>query len=136
MNSFIKKLAKQELCRFIKGETKSECAKLRAFKENTDKILLKTWKKILSNLPSKWKIYKQYKERAIKYGIREIDQQSKYLEATGARKYVKQFRKLLIKKYGQDDIRVRKGQEVIFTIAGLKQSHLTCESSNDIRCKF
>jgi len=136
VNSFIKQIAKQEFCRLIKKETKSECAKLRAFNENTEKILLKKWKNILSTLPSKWKIDKQYKERAIKYGIREIDQQSKHLEADGAGKKVKEFRKLLIKIYGEDDLRVRKGREIIFTINQLKQTYSTCQSSNDIKCLF
>ncbi|CAF4359371.1 unnamed protein product, partial [Adineta steineri] len=36
-------------------------------------------------------------------------------------------------KYGQDDLRKRQGQEIIFTITQLKQSHLTCESNNKIK---
>jgi len=134
INSFVKQLVKQQYCRLIKGETKSECVKLRAFKENIDKILFKKWKKILSKLPSKWKIEKNYKERAIKYGIREIDRQSKDLVAAGAGRNVKKFRKLLIQKYGPEDIRVRKGREIIFTINELKQSYSTCETPFDTKC--
>jgi hypothetical protein len=134
INSFVKQLVKQQYCRLIKGETKSECAKLRAFKENIDKILFKKWKKILSKLPSKWKIDKNYKERAIKYGIREIDRQSKDLVAAGAGRNVEKFRKLLIQKYGPEDIRVRKGREIIFTINELKQSYSTCETPLDTKC--
>ncbi len=132
INSFVK----QQYCRLIKGETKSECAKLRAFKENIDQIIYKEWKKILSKLSSKWKIDKSYKERAIKYGIREIDRQSKDLEAAGAGKYVKKFRKLLIQKYGPEDIRVRKGREIIFTIDELRLSYSTCETSFETKCIF
>ncbi len=129
----VKSFVKQRFCRLIRGETKSECAKLRAFKDNIDKIVLKKWIKVLSNLLSKWKINQQYIKRAVKYTIHEIYQQSKDLEAAGAGKDVKNFRKLLIEKYGQDDIRVRKGREIIFTTTGLKQTHLTCQSNNDIK---
>lgn len=135
LNGFVKQLVRQQLCRLVKGETTGECAKLRAFKENIDKILFQKWKKILSKLPSKWKIDKSYKERAIKYGIREIDQQSKDLEAAGAGRIVKEFRKLLLEKYGQD-VRVRKGREMIFTTDELRQSYTTCETPFSIKCAF
>lgn len=120
----------------MKGETKTECAKFQAFKENIDKSVYKKWKKILSKLPSKWKIDQSYKERSIKYGIREIDQQSNDLEAAGAGRYVKDFRKALLQKYGQEDIMVRKGREIIFTTHELKQSRATCETSSSIKCPF
>ncbi len=130
VSAFIVQKIKQEFCRFTKGETKIECAKLRAFKENTDKKVLKKWKKVLLKLPLKWNIHKSYNERAIKYGIQEMNQQSKDLEAAGIGKYVKHFRKFLIQQYGQDDITVRKGREIIFTTTQLKQSHPTCQEDN------
>jgi hypothetical protein len=136
INSFVIQLVKQQYCRLAKGETKSECAKLQAFKENIDKDIYKKWKKILLKLPSKWKIDQRYKERAIKYGIREIDRQSKDLEAAGAGRDIKKFRKLLIEKYGPEDIRVRKGREIILTIDELRPDYSTCETNIETRCVF
>ena len=134
VKGFIKKLVRQEFCRLVKGETREECAKLRAFKQNIDRNVFKKWKRILANLPSKWKIDKTYRERAFKYGIHEIDQQSRDLKAAGAGRTVEKFRKFLQKKYGSEDISVRKGREIIFTIDDLQKSHRTCETPSDKKC--
>lgn len=125
---------KQRLCRLIKGEVKAECAKLIAFKKNMDRGVLRKWKKVLSKLPSKWKIDRTYKEHAIKYGIREIDQQSRDLKSAGAGRSVEKFRKYLQKKYGSDDLSVRKGREIILTVDELLATHPTCESSSNSKC--
>jgi hypothetical protein len=131
----VKTLVKQRFCRLVHGETKSECVKIRVFKANTDRIILRKWMKILSKLPPKLQLNHQYRKRASKYGIVEIDQQSKDLEAAGAGRAVKNFRKLLAQEYGLEDIRLRQGREIILTTAKLKQSHSTCESSKDpTRC--
>ena len=107
--------------------------KLRAFRDNTDNKLLKRWKKVLSSLPSKLKIDSQYRRRAIKYGIHEIYQQAADLDAGGAGKIVKEYRKLLTKTYGNDDVVVRKGREVIVTIDGLKNAPSTCLPGGTIK---
>ena len=133
VRGFIKQLTRQSICRLVRGETKVECAKLRAFKQNVDRSVLKRWKHVLTKIPAKWQLNKQYKERAIKYGISEIDQQSSDLQAAGAGKHVKDFRKFLVKRYGEDDLAVRKGQELIFTVTDLLQSSLTCEPRTDLK---
>lgn len=134
VKGFIKKLVRQQFCRLVKGETIEECAKLRVFKQNIDRKVLKKWKKVLSNLPSKWKIDKSYRERAFKYGIHEIDQQSRDLKSAGAGRAVQKFRTYLQKRYGLEDISVRKGREIIFTVDDLRESHGTCQTPSDKKC--
>ena len=99
-----------------------------------DRGVLRKWKKVLSKLPSKWKIDKTYKEHAIKYGIREIDRQAREFKAAGAGRRVEKFRKYLEKKYGSDDLSVRKGTEIIFTVDELLASHETCQSPSVKQC--
>ncbi|CAF1584185.1 unnamed protein product [Adineta ricciae] len=130
-----KTFTKQRFCRFVRGESKSECVKIRAFAKNSDKKVLIKWIKTLSKLPSKLQLNRQYRKLAVMHGIYEIYQQAKKLEAAGAKSDVKKFRKSLTEKYGEDHIRLRQGQEIIFTTAELKSSHLTCESKKDKRCK-
>jgi hypothetical protein len=63
-------------------------------------------------------------KNATKYGISEIYQQAKQIDKDNK---VKDFLSTMIKQYGEDDIAVRKGREIIFTIEGLNNSSLTCE---------
>lgn len=130
VKGFVKKLVRQQFCRLVQGETTEECAKLRALKENIDRKSFKKWKKILS----KWKIDQTYRTRAFKYGIHEIDQQSKDLKSTSARRSAEKYRKYLQKKYGSEDLSVRKGREIILTIDDLHQSQRTCETSSEKKC--
>jgi len=66
-------------------------------------------------------------KNATKYGISEIDLQAKELEACGHQEKIKEFRQTMIKQYGQEDLSVRKGREIIFTTKGLLDSPLTCD---------
>lgn len=134
VRSFIKQLAQQSVCRLVRGETRAECAKRRAFKHNVDRSALQRWKRVLTKIPEKQQLNKSYQQqRAIKYGISEIHQQASDLHTAGAGKYVKDFRKFLVKQYGEDDLMVRKGQELILTITALRQSSLTCEPHTTVK---
>jgi len=108
-------------------QTKPGCSKEDAFRENTDKKLLELWKQVLMTIPTVWNVDEQYMKNATKFGLGEIDRQAKELEESGYQDKVKEFREKMLKQYGQDDISVRKGREIIFTSKGLLDSSLTCE---------
>ena len=133
---FVQEILQRAKCRVFERKNRLDCAKLRAFKQNADKRLLKLWKKLLAKLPSKWRLAAQYRQRAIKYGLGEIFQQATDLEAAGAGKRVRDFRKLLTKIYGSDDVVVRKGREIIFTLDDLKGRPPTCSPTLNLKkCK-
>jgi hypothetical protein len=108
-------------------QTKPGCSKEDAFRENTDKKLLDKWKEILITIPSISNLNEQFLKNATKYGIGEIYRQAKEIEVTTKDNKIKDFLITMIKQYGDDDINVRKGREIIFTTKGLIDSPLTCE---------
>jgi len=84
-------------------------------------------KKVLITIPSISNLNEQFMKNATKYGIREIYRQAKEIQTTNEEDKVKDFLSTMIKQYGEDDISVRKGREIIFTTKGLNESPLTCE---------
>ena len=108
-------------------QTKPGCSKEDAFRESTDKKLLEKWKDVLTMLPHVWNADEQYVKNATQYGIREIDRQTKELQVFDHESEIHKFREAMIKQYGEEDLSVRKGREIIFTTNGLLQSPLTCE---------
>lgn len=72
-------------------------------------------------------------KNATKYGISEIYRQMKDLEAAGYKEQMKEFSQSMIKQYGEEDLNVRKGREIIFTTNGLINSPLTCELFNKMK---
>ncbi|CAF4804075.1 unnamed protein product [Rotaria sp. Silwood1] len=125
--SYLSHISRKYVCQLKDMQTKPGCSKEDAFRENTDKKLLDKWKKVLMTIPTVWNVDEQYMKNATKYGIGEIDRQAKELEAMGYKDKIKEFRETMIKQYGEDDLGVRKGREIIFTTQGLLDSPLTCE---------
>jgi hypothetical protein len=125
--SYFTHVSRRYVCQLKDMQTKPGCSKEDAFRENTDKKLLDLWKQVLMTIPTVWNVDEQYMKNATKFGLGEIDRQAKELEATGHQDKVKEFREKMLKQYGQDDISVRKGREIIFTSNGLLDSSLTCE---------
>lgn len=122
---------RQRFCQWVQGEAKSECVKIRALKENVDKFVARRWMILLSKLPKKLQIAQQYRSRADIQGIYEIAQQLTALEAAGGGRDVKRVRQTLVDTYGQDDLRLRQGREILLTVAALKRSHPICSSAKD-----
>jgi hypothetical protein len=125
--SYFTHVSRRYVCQLKDMQTKPGCSKEDAFRENTDKKLIDKWKTVLMTIPTVWNVDEQYLKNATKYGIGEIDRQATELEAAGHKEKIKEFRETMIKQYGQDDISVRKGREIIFTTKGLLQSSPTCE---------
>lgn len=124
--SYLTHISKRYVCQLDSMKTKPGCSKEDAFRENTDKKILEKWRKVLMSIPSIWNVDEQYMQNATKYGITEIYRQVKELEAKGYGANIKEFRETMIKHYGEDDLDVRKGREIIFTIKALLESPLTC----------
>jgi len=131
--SYIDHISTRYVCQVKEMQTKPGCSKEEAFRENTDKKILDQWKKVLISIPSLSNLDEQLMKNATKYGISEIYRQAKQIEATNQGDKVKDFLAEMIKQYGNDDISVRKGREIIFTTNGLKDSPLTCEFLSKIK---
>ncbi|CAF4709028.1 unnamed protein product [Rotaria sp. Silwood1] len=131
--SYFEHVSRRYVCQIKEMQTQPGCSIQDAFRENTDKKLLENWRQVLTTIPSISNIDEQYMKNATKYGIGEIDRQSKELEAAGHSEIIKEFRDAMIKQYGQDDISVRKGREIIFTTQGLSYSPLTCEFLSEMK---
>ena len=84
-------------------------------------------------VPSVTNLHEEFMKNATKYGISEIYRQAKQIEATNEGEKVRDFLTDMIKQYGNDDISVRKGREIIFTTNGLRDSPLTCEFMSKIK---
>jgi hypothetical protein len=125
--SYFTHVSRRYVCQLKDMEKKPGCSKEDAFRENTDKKLLDKWKTVLMSIPTVWNVDEQYMKNATKYGIGEIYRQVKALETAGFKDKIKEFREFMIKQYGQDDLNVRKGREIIFTTTSLLNSPLTCE---------
>ncbi len=135
--SYFTHVSKRYVCQLKDMQTKPGCSKEDAFRENTDKKLLDKWKQILITIPTISNVDEQYMKNATKYGIAEIDRQVKELEKAGYKDKIKEFHNYMIKQYGQDDLSVRKGREIIFTTKGLLNSPLTCDLLSKIKkCLF
>jgi len=131
--SYVDHISTRYVCQMKEMQTKPGCSKEEAFRENTDKKLLDQWKIVLMTIPSLSNVDEQLMKNATKYGISEIYRQAKQIEATNQGDKVKDFLAEMIKQYGNDDISVRKGREIIFTTNGLKDSPLTCEFLSKIK---
>jgi len=125
--SYLDHISRRYACQLKEMKTKPSCSKGDAFRENTDKNLLDEWKKVLITIPSISNLNEQFMKNATKYGIREIYRHAKEIQTTNEEDKVKDFLSTMIKQYGEDDISVRKGREIIFTTKGLNESPLTCE---------
>ncbi len=125
--SYFTHVSRRYVCQLKDMKTKPGCSKEDAFRENTDKKLLDKWKEILITIPLISNLNEQFLKNATKYGIGEIYRQAKEIEATTKDNKIKDFLITMIKQYGDDDINVRKGREIIFTTKGLNESPLTCE---------
>jgi hypothetical protein len=125
--SYFDHISRRYVCQLKEMQTKPGCSKEDAFRENTDKNLLEKWRTILSTIPSMSNQNELLIKNATKYGISEIYRQAKQIEGTDENNQVKDFLSAMMKQYGDDDITVRKGREIIFTIEELKNSPLTCE---------
>ena len=120
--SYLDHISRRYVCQLKEMQTKPGCSKEDAFRENTDKELLEKWKKVLMTIPSISNLNEQFMKNATKYGIREIYRQAKEIQTTNEEDKVKDFLSTMIKQYGEDDIRVRKGREIILTTKGLNDS--------------
>ena len=125
--SYFDHISRRYVCQLKEMQTKPGCSKEDAFRENPDKNLLAKWRKVLMTIPSVSNLNEEYMKNATKYGISEIDRQAKQFDAAGEGDKLKEFRQVMIKQYGEDDLNVRKGREIIFTTKGLIDSPLTCE---------
>jgi hypothetical protein len=125
--SYFDHISRRYVCQLNEMKTKPGCSSEDAFRENTDKHLLEQWKNILITIPSISNLHEQYIKNATKYGISEIYRQAKEIEKINQNDKVKDFLTTMMKQYGEDDISVRKGREIIFTTKGLINSPLTCE---------
>ena len=125
--SYLEHVSRRYVCQLKDMQTKPGCSKEDAFRENTDKNLLEKWETILAKIPSIDNQKEFLMKNATKYGIYEIYRQAKQIEQTNKNHQIKDFLSAMIKQYGEDDISVRKGREIIFTIEQLKNSPLTCE---------
>lgn len=120
--SYLEHVSRRYVCQIKDIQKLPGCSSEEAFRENTDKKLLKQWNEILVTIPDI--NHQQLIENAERYGIHEIYQQAKDLQENDQ---VKTFLKKITEQYGNDDISVRKGREIIYTVEQLKQSPLTCE---------
>lgn len=125
--SYFQHVSRRYVCQLKDMQTKPGCSKEDAFRENTDKKLLSKWKEALIKIPTVWNVDEQYMKNATKYGIGEIYRQVKEIEKTVHKDKIKEFHNYFIKQYGEDDINVRKGREIIFTTNKLLDAPLTCE---------
>ena len=131
--SYLDHVSRRYVCQLKDMQTKPGCSKEDAFRENTDKKLLEKWKNVLMKIPTVWNVDEQYMKNATKYGLGEIYRQVKQLESAGYKEQVKDFHAAIIKQYGEEDLSVRKGREIIFTTKGLLQAPLTCELLSKMR---
>ena len=125
--SYFTHVSRRYVCQMKDMQTKPGCSTEEAFRENTDKKFLEKWKQILMTIPSVWNVDEQYMKNATKFGIGEIERQAKELEKAGHGDKIKAFRETIIKQYGEDELTVRKGREIIFTTQGLLESPPTCD---------
>ena len=125
--SYFTHVSRRYVCQLKDMQTKPGCSTEDAFRENTDKQLLEKWKNVLVSISSVGNLDEQFMKNATKYGISEIYRQLKQLEATGHKDKVKEFHESMIKQYGEEDLCVRKGREIIFTVDELNRSPLTCD---------
>lgn len=125
--SYFDHVSKRYVCRLPEMKEQKDCSAEEAFRENTDKKLLSKWNEILTALPLSSEIREESVRNATRYGIGEIYRQTNALEATYPRKDIGDFRRSMIEQYGEEDISMRKGREIIFTSEGLADSPLTCE---------
>ena len=121
--NYFEHVSRRYVCQVKEIQTMPGCSVEEAFRESTDKKLLKQWNEILQTIPNIDQ--EQLMIDAKKYGIHEIYRQAKDLE--GDNHQVKEFLSKMIEHYGNDDITVRKGREIIFTVEQLNESPLTCE---------
>ena len=125
--SYFDHVSRRYVCQLKEVQKEAGCSSEAAFRENTDKKLLEQWRAILLTIPSISNVEELYMSNATKYGLSEIDRQAKELEAAGEQKKVGAFHRQMLEQYGQDDISVRKGREIIFTREGLMSSPLACD---------
>jgi len=131
--SYFSHISRRYVCQLKDMQKKPGCSTEDAFRENTDKKLLDKWKQVLITIPTVSNVDEQYMKNATKYGIGEIYRQVKQLEKEGYKDKIKEFQDFMIKQYGEDDLNVRKGREIIFTTKGLLDSPLTCELFGKIK---
>lgn len=120
--SYFEHISRRYVCQIKDIQNLPGCSTEEAFRENTDKKLLKQWNDILVTIPNI--DHEQLIENAKRYGIHEMYHQAKDLEEN---EQVKNFLVKMLEQYGDDDIIVRKGREIIYTVERLNQSPLTCE---------
>ena len=125
--SYFDHVSKRYACQLPELKAQPDCSAEEAFRENTDKTLLNKWKEILSALPLASEVREEDVRNATRYGIGEIYRQTNALGTTYPNKEIGEFRRSIIEQYGEDDISLRKGREIIFTNEGLAASPLTCE---------
>ena len=125
--SYFEHVSRRYVCQLPEMKEQPDCSPEEAFRENTDKKLLNKWKDVLTALPLSSERREEYSRNATRYGIGEIYRQTNALEATYPRKDIGDFRRSMIEQYGEGDISMRKGREIIFTSEGLADSPLTCE---------
>ncbi|CAF0958598.1 unnamed protein product [Adineta ricciae] len=131
--NYFSHVSRRYVCQLKDMQTKPGCSKEEAFRENIDKKFLDLWKKVLMTIPTIWNVDDQYMKNATKFGIGEIYRQVNELKASGYDAKVKDFREKMLKQYGEDDITVRKGREIIFTTKKLLESPLTCELLSKVK---
>ena len=125
--SYFDHVSKRYVCRLPELKEQPDCSAEEAFRENTDKTLLNKWKDVLAALPLASEMREEYVKNATRYGIGEIYRQNNALGTTYPNKEIGELRRSMIEQYGEDEISLRKGREIIFTGEGLAASPLTCE---------
>lgn len=131
--SYFTHVSRRYVCQMKDMQTKPGCSTEDAFRENIDKKILDKWRKVLLTLPSVWNVDEPYMNDAKRLGIQEIDRQIRFFESKGFKDQVQAFKEDMFKQYGHEDLVVRKGREIIFTIDELVQSPLTCDLLNRMR---
>ena len=125
--SYFEHVSRRYVCQLPDMKEQKDCSAEEAFRENTDKKLLNNWKDILTALPLSSEMCEESVKNATRYGIGEIYRQTNAFGGTYPRKDIEDFRRSMIEQYGQEDISMRKGREIIFTSESLAASPLTCE---------
>ena len=120
--SYFEHISRRYVCQMKDVQSLPGCSSEEAFRENTDKKLLKQWNEIIVTIPNI--NHQQLIENAERYGIRAMYEHAKDLQDN---KQMKQFLTKIVQQYENDDVIVRKGREIIYTVEQLNQSPLTCE---------
>ena len=131
--SYFEHVSRRYVCQLPEMKEQPDCSAEEVFRENTDKKLLNNWKDILTALPLSLEMREESVKNATRYGIGEIYRQTNAFGTTYPRKDIEDFRRAMIEQYGQEDISMRKGREIIFTSEGFADSPLTCEFSSQLK---